>query len=43
MTTPKKKHKMTELAIKQNLLLWQMTKSLLNIEQKLKDEFKTNT
>lgn len=36
-------NKLVQLAINQNLLLWQLSKSLLDIDQKIKDSMQTNS
>ena len=36
-------NKLVQLAINQNLLLWQLSKSLLDIDRKIKDSVQTNS
>jgi len=37
-----KQNKLNELAIKQNLLLWQLSKSFLDVEKKIKVSLSTD-
>jgi len=43
MEKGKEQNKLAELAIKQNLLLWQLSKSFLDIEKKIKSSTKVRT
>ena len=43
MNKDEDQNKLVQLAINQNLLLWQLSKSLLDIDQKIKDSMQTNS
>jgi len=43
MQKNKEQNKLTSLAIKQNLLLWQISQSFLDIEDKIKESIKSKT
>jgi len=43
MRENKKQNKLNELAIKQNLLLWQLSQSFLNVEKKISQTVNINS